>query len=144
MVFEAWHNNIPIPVLNFIHRYTPNARWMALRKRRFEMHAIMRKHLDAKKIKLNAGRDNNPEWEKKDMLTMLCTWTDNLCLLHLFILISVSSKSSDFWGQVKAIARRGNCRDRRVSLFYTDSLTILKIRDLARPSSAVMEQLPLL
>jgi len=71
MVFEAWHNNLPIPVLNFIHRYTPNARWMALRKRRFEMHAILRKYLDAKKAKLSAGREKNPEWEKKDMLTML-------------------------------------------------------------------------
>jgi len=35
------------------------------------MHTILRKYLDDKKTKLNSGREKNPEWEKKDMLTML-------------------------------------------------------------------------
>lgn len=69
MVFETFHNSLPIPLLNFIHRYTPNARWAALRKSKADMDAILLTALEARKVQLANGEQDVEK--PKDMLSAL-------------------------------------------------------------------------
>jgi hypothetical protein len=71
MVFEGFHNDIPIPILNFIHRYTPNARWRGLRKTKADVDQILGSALRDRNAKLTGGKEDELEG-KRDLLTLLC------------------------------------------------------------------------
>jgi hypothetical protein len=71
MLFEGIHNDIPLWILDFIHRYMPIKRFVALRRNKAIVDTILGAALEDRKEEFrNADRDTLAG--RKDMMSMLC------------------------------------------------------------------------